>query len=443
MSNAAGPHQYQGMQQPHGGPSGVPPPADLSFQHEDGEEDDGEEDDDAPAKGKGTDKKAGRRKIKIEFINDKSRRHITFSKRKAGIMKKVRAASPSTSRTWRDYVSPRRVRRPTRQPEIVRSVLKTRSSITLPSADARHPHLVRMLTINAHHLPFQAYELSTLTGTQVLLLVVSETGLVYTFTTAKLQPLVTQPEGKNLIQACLNSPAGTVPTGAPLGVPGNTVHQANVHQPPPHMNMPMPPPPNMGGQQVRNVPGGLSIDPSDQGRDDEDDEGDEEGSGGRDDGSESPPSSAVNMQPPSQLPHPGSQQRHTSHHGAPGHARATASTPLSAHGAHHTVHPYGGGAREAHQAHRRKASGSNGKVTSPRLAMQTRSSGMGVVNEGGPDGPPMQSPTVAHGHDPNAAMYGYPQQGGNPQMPQHYQYPGMPPTGWQGMPQGAPQAHRR
>jgi hypothetical protein len=46
----------------------------------------------------------------------------------------------------------------------------------------------------------QAYELSTLTGTQVLLLVVSETGLVYTFTTAKLQPLVTKPEGKNLIQ---------------------------------------------------------------------------------------------------------------------------------------------------------------------------------------------------------------------------------------------------
>ncbi|KAK9674600.1 transcription factor of the MADS box [Basidiobolus ranarum] len=84
-------------------------------------------------------KRAGRRKIKIEYIEDKSRRHITFSKRKAGIMKK-------------------------------------------------------------------AYELSTLTGTQVLLLVVSETGLVYTFTTPKLQPLVTQPEGKNLIQSCLNAP---------------------------------------------------------------------------------------------------------------------------------------------------------------------------------------------------------------------------------------------
>ncbi|EKM51916.1 uncharacterized protein PHACADRAFT_102406, partial [Phanerochaete carnosa HHB-10118-sp] len=105
---------------------------------------DDEDDEDKPK-----DKKAGRRKIKIEFIQDKSRRHITFSKRKAGIMKKARRiASPCAF----------------------------------------------------------AYELSTLTGTQVLLLVVSETGLVYTFTTAKLQPLVTQPEGKNLIQACLNAP---------------------------------------------------------------------------------------------------------------------------------------------------------------------------------------------------------------------------------------------
>jgi hypothetical protein len=85
------------------------------------------------------DKKTGRRKINIEFIEDKSRRHITFSKRKAGIMKK-------------------------------------------------------------------AYELSTLTGTQVLLLVASETGHVYTFATPKLQPLITKPEGKNLIQACLNAP---------------------------------------------------------------------------------------------------------------------------------------------------------------------------------------------------------------------------------------------
>ncbi|KAF1812682.1 SRF-TF-domain-containing protein [Eremomyces bilateralis CBS 781.70] len=96
--------------------------------------DDDDDDDDKPGR--------ERRKIEIKFIQDKSRRHITFSKRKAGIMKK-------------------------------------------------------------------AYELSVLTGTQVLLLVVSETGLVYTFTTPKLQPLVTKPEGKNLIQACLNAPEPT------------------------------------------------------------------------------------------------------------------------------------------------------------------------------------------------------------------------------------------
>ena len=43
--------------------------------------DDDEDDDDKPGR--------ERRKIEIKFIQDKSRRHITFSKRKAGIMKKV------------------------------------------------------------------------------------------------------------------------------------------------------------------------------------------------------------------------------------------------------------------------------------------------------------------------------------------------------------------
>ncbi|QSZ34671.1 hypothetical protein DSL72_007525 [Monilinia vaccinii-corymbosi] len=122
--------------------------------------DDDDDDDDKPGR--------ERRKIEIKFITDKSRRHITFSKRKAGIMKKVRRRIPL-------------------------SMLWTR-----------------------------AYELSVLTGTQVLLLVVSETGLVYTFTTPKLQPLVTKAEGKNLIQACLNAPE---PTGnGENGVDdGNTV----------------------------------------------------------------------------------------------------------------------------------------------------------------------------------------------------------------------------
>lgn len=50
--------------------------------------DDDDDDDDKPGR--------ERRKIEIKFITDKSRRHITFSKRKAGIMKKVsHPASPS------------------------------------------------------------------------------------------------------------------------------------------------------------------------------------------------------------------------------------------------------------------------------------------------------------------------------------------------------------
>merc|ERR1719150_689864 len=52
----------------------------------------------------------------------------------------------------------------------------------------------------------KAYELSTLTGTQVMLRVASETGHVYTFATRKLQPMITSDAGKALILTCLNSP---------------------------------------------------------------------------------------------------------------------------------------------------------------------------------------------------------------------------------------------
>ena len=51
----------------------------------------------------------------------------------------------------------------------------------------------------------QAYELSTLTGTQVMLLVASETGHVYTFATRKLQPMITSDAGKALIQVTINT----------------------------------------------------------------------------------------------------------------------------------------------------------------------------------------------------------------------------------------------
>ena len=61
------------------------------------------------------------------------------------------------------------------------------------------------VTLNCPNF-FQAYELSTLTGTQVMLLVASETGHVYTFATRKLQPMITSEAGKTLIQTCLNSP---------------------------------------------------------------------------------------------------------------------------------------------------------------------------------------------------------------------------------------------
>ncbi|TIA87752.1 hypothetical protein E3P99_02988 [Wallemia hederae] len=109
------------------------PSAQLKFETQVGNfEEEGDDDDDSKKT------KAGRRKINIEYIKDKSRRHITFSKRKNGIMKK-------------------------------------------------------------------AYELATLTGTQVLLLVVSESGLVYTFTTAKLSPVVKTDEGQLIVQKCLSN----------------------------------------------------------------------------------------------------------------------------------------------------------------------------------------------------------------------------------------------
>ncbi|KAM7205570.1 putative pheromone receptor transcription factor [Rhypophila sp. PSN 637] len=141
------------------------------------------------------DEKGGRerRKIEIKFISDKSRRHITFSKRKAGIMKK-------------------------------------------------------------------AYELSVLTGTQVLLLVVSETGLVYTFTTPKLQPLVTKAEGKNLIQACLNAPEPTAGNENGVDDPNavdSPEEPPNAHLPP-QANRTIP----QGHMQPSYMPVGGGMDPN-------------------------------------------------------------------------------------------------------------------------------------------------------------------------------------
>ena len=158
----------------------------------------------------GGERRPGRRKITIEYIEDKSKRHITFSKRKSGIMKKV----------WRDN-----------------------------SACTHH-----CLRFRA-----QAFELSTLTGTQVLLVVASETGHVYTFATKKLKPLITRPEGKNLIQACLNAPDS--PPASPDR--GDAVYAqqaaaaAAAGAPPPRAAHPgqLPPPAGMWGDAGDKVTG--------------------------------------------------------------------------------------------------------------------------------------------------------------------------------------------
>lgn len=53
----------------------------------------------------------------------------------------------------------------------------------------------------------KAYELNILTGTEILLLVASESGHVYTFATDKLKPIILEHE--NIIQSCLNRQDGS------------------------------------------------------------------------------------------------------------------------------------------------------------------------------------------------------------------------------------------
>lgn len=70
-------------------PGGVNTPTPQGFRSPPQPDDESEEDDAASKPDIPNHKRNGRRKIKIEYIEDRSRRHITFSKRKAGIMKKV------------------------------------------------------------------------------------------------------------------------------------------------------------------------------------------------------------------------------------------------------------------------------------------------------------------------------------------------------------------
>lgn len=84
-----------------------------------------------------------RRKIPIKYIENRTRRQVTFAKRRHGIMKK-------------------------------------------------------------------AYELSVLTGANILLLILGHSGLVYTFSTPKLEPIIRENKGKQLIRNCLNSQSSSI-----------------------------------------------------------------------------------------------------------------------------------------------------------------------------------------------------------------------------------------
>ncbi|ESK95771.1 mads box transcription factor mcm1 [Moniliophthora roreri MCA 2997] len=269
--------------------------------------DSGADDDDDEDKPK-SDKKAGRRKIKIEFIQDKSRRHITFSKRKAGIMKK-------------------------------------------------------------------AYELSTLTGTQVLLLVVSETGLVYTFTTAKLQPLVTQPEGKNLIQACLNAPHGTLPSTMPVGAPlGRAANVGPPSGPPPASNMP-------GGLSISGQSSGGVKEDDDAGQDE-----DEAARGGRASTGDKRRRASSNAAAPTSAPNSrGSGPTPTSPHAANASIPAPLSIPTGSTASPTSAHPQS------------QPQINLGSPTSPQQAHSVPPPGSGSYSQ---SYPPPQS------HQDGSGMYG-------------------------------------
>lgn len=82
----------------------------------------------------------------------------------------------------------------------------------LLEAKNRH-HEEGLRAVDPHrHAGLRALEAEWL---QVMLLVASETGHVYTFATKKLQPMISSEAGKNMIQNCLNAPD----SGSSLSVP--------------------------------------------------------------------------------------------------------------------------------------------------------------------------------------------------------------------------------
>ncbi|CAG5096092.1 Oidioi.mRNA.OKI2018_I69.XSR.g14470.t1.cds [Oikopleura dioica] len=119
----------------------------------------------------------------------------------------------------------------------------------------------------------KSYELATLTGSQVMVLVASETGHVYTYATKKFQPVLNSTPGRKLIQTCLASDNNSIEEEtfdpeieitvdeddddntpiSPLAVSAGMSNSHSVNEPPqagPHnLHEPMPPNPSDSAPQ--------------------------------------------------------------------------------------------------------------------------------------------------------------------------------------------------
>lgn len=79
--------------------------------------------------------------------------------------------------------------------------LKAKLKMTKFIRDKEKRHLV--FSTKKSRLLSRAYKLSKMTGTQVLVVIQSETGDVYTYATKKLRPVIASEEGKELLRTCL------------------------------------------------------------------------------------------------------------------------------------------------------------------------------------------------------------------------------------------------
>ena len=90
---------------------------------------------------------------------------------------------------------------------------------------------------------------------QVLLLISSERGQIYSFATPKLQPILVNENSKQLIEQCLNAPDPMALPPAPM--PQMPPPPDPSQMPPGHPGMPGPPMPGHPGMPHPGMPGGV------------------------------------------------------------------------------------------------------------------------------------------------------------------------------------------